>query len=636
MTLKKFLLFISLFYFQFIFSQDIEFNVFSIPDSLTQNANSVVRFDETNIELVSSKKMTITYKKAITILNKFGDGSSRLRINYDSSNKIKSLKAYVYNSFGVEIKDLKKKDFKDRSVADGFSLFNDGRYLYYNHVPIAYPYTIYYEYEIESSNTAFIPPWFLFDAYNQSIVHSNFTINFPDDIKIQKVEKNFDNFKIVSIKNLNSINYQVNGIKAVSYEQLSPSFYDIFPWVRMATNKFRLEGVDGTADNWQEFGKWMYDHLISSRMALPESTKLIVSQLVEGVDDPIERAKIIYKYVQNKTRYISVQVGIGGWMPMLASDVDRLNYGDCKALTNYTKSLMDAANVESYYTAVNADDPKLNMEKDVISVQGNHVILNLPTDTGDIWLECTSQIDPFGYQGTFTDDRDVLVITPDGGKIKHTGIYEDNNSYQKTLANYKLSSNGNLEGNVKISTSGIQYRKHFHLEKKPERDINMHYKSDYWPYINNLTIDSYTFSNNKDSIIFNEELKIKATDYSTFSGDRMLFILNAFNRVSSIPKRYRNRKLPLEIVRGFIDSDDFEIVLPDDFTIEAIPDNIKIENKFGSYQFSVEKLSDTKLKYARTFFLKKGIYPPSDYKSYRNFRKQIVKLDKTKIVLIKK
>jgi len=440
----------------------------------------------------------------------------------------------------------------------------------------------------------------------------------------------------VSIKNLNSINYQVNGIKAVSYEQLSPSFYDIFPWVRMATNKFRLEGVDGTADNWQEFGKWMYDHLISSRMALPESTKLIVSQLVEGVDDPIERAKIIYKYVQNKTRYISVQVGIGGWMPMLASDVDRLNYGDCKALTNYTKSLMDAANVESYYTAVNADDPKLNMEKDVISVQGNHVILNLPTDTGDIWLECTSQIDPFGYQGTFTDDRDVLVITPDGGKIKHTGIYEDNNSYQKTFANYKLSSNGNLEGNVKISTSGIQYRKHFHLEKKPERDINIHYKSDYWPYINNLTIDSYTFSNNKDSIIFNEELKIKATDYSTFSGDRMLFILNAFNRVSSIPKRYRNRKLPLEIVRGFIDSDDFEIVLPDDFTIEAIPGNIKIENKFGSYQFSIEKLSDTKLKYARTFFLKKGIYPPSDYKSYRNFRKQIVKLDKTKIVLIKK
>jgi len=636
MNIKKFLLFITLFYCQFISSQDIDFSVLSIPDSLTQNANSVVRFDKTNIDLASSKKMTITYKKAVTVLNKYGDDNSRLRISYDSSKKIKKIKAFIYNSFGTEIKDLKKKDFKDRSVADGFSLFNDGRYLYYNHVPITYPYTIYYEYEIESSNTAFIPRWFLFDNYNQSVEHSSFTINFPDEIKIQKAEKNFDNYKITLTENNNSINYEVTSIKAVSFEQLSPSFYDVFPWLRLATNKFHLEGVDGTAKNWQEFGKWMYDHLISSRMALPESTKLKVRQMVKGVDDPLERAKIIYKYVQDKTRYISVQVGIGGWMPMLAADVDRLNYGDCKALTNYTKSLMDVADVESYYTAVYADDPKLNMEKDVISVQGNHVILNLPTDTGDIWLECTSQTVPFGYQGTFTDDRDVLVITPDGGQIKHTGIYQDNNSYQKTVANYKLTPDGNLEGNVKISTSGIQYRKHFHLEKKPERDINIHYKSDYWPYINNLTIDNYTFSNNKDSIIFNENLKIKVIDYSTFSGDRMLFILNAFNRVSSVPKRYRNRKLPLEIVRGFIDNDAFVISIPEGFIIEAIPNDIKIENKFGSYQFSIEKLSDTKLKYSRTFFLKKGMYQPSDYKSYRNFRKKIVKLDKTKIVLIKK
>ena len=55
--------------------------------------------------------------------------------------------------------------------------------------------------------------------------------------------------------------------------------------------------------------------------------------------DPIEKAKIVYKYMQEKTRYISVQVGIGGFKPMLAKDVDRLGYGDCKALSNYTKAL---------------------------------------------------------------------------------------------------------------------------------------------------------------------------------------------------------------------------------------------------------------------------------------------------------
>ena len=96
----------------------------------------------------------------------------------------------------------------------------------------------------------------------------------------------------------------------------------------------------------------MYTSLIAHRGEIPETTKQKILTLVKGVNDPIEKARLIYDFVQKKTRYISVQVGIGGWMPMLANDVDRLSYGDCKALTNYTKSLLDIAGVESYYTAV--------------------------------------------------------------------------------------------------------------------------------------------------------------------------------------------------------------------------------------------------------------------------------------------
>ncbi len=371
-------------------------------------------------------------------------------------------------------------------------------------------------------------------------------------------------------------------------------------------------------------------------MEIPETTKLKIQELVKGIDDPIEKAKIVYEFVQNKTRYISVQVGIGGWMPMLASDVDRLSYGDCKALTNYTKSLMDAVGVESYYTLLYAGNNKRNINNDIVSVQGNHAFLHIPSKEKDYWLECTSQTVPFGYQGTFSDDRDVLVITPEGGKIKHTGIHNDKDSFQNTFANYKLNSDGSLEADIKITSGGIQYKDHFRLEKKSKRDIEKYYKSNYWSYINNIDISNYNFINNKDSIIFEEKVKIKATDYATFSGERMLFAVNTFNRVSHIPKRYRTRKLPLEISRGFIDNDEFIINLPEDYSIEAIPDNIKIENKFGLYQFSIEKITPTKLKYSRTFYIKKGLYPAKEYKNYRNFRKQIAKLDKTKIVLIKK
>jgi len=636
MKIQHLLFFILALNFQFLFSQDSYLSTITIPDSLKQNANSVVRLYNTDIQMLSSKQMIITYKKAITILNKLGDDEATLVVHYDKSNDIKKLKAYVFDAFGKEDKKISKKDFGDFSSNDGISLFNDGRLKHYKHVPTSYPYTFYYEYVIESSNTAFIPPWFLFDAFNQSVEQSTFRISFPNDIKLQKVEKNFENFIIKSSTGNNNISYEANGLKSISREQLSPSVYDILPWVRLATNKFRLEGVDGVANNWQEFGKWMHDHLIASRTSLPATTKAKVKQLVKGVEDPVDRAKIIYQYVQDKTRYISVQVGIGGWMPMLASDVDKLSYGDCKALTNYTKSLMDEAGVESYYTAVHADEPKLDMEKDVVSVQGNHVFLYLPTKEKDIWLECTSQKVPFGYQGTFTDDRDVLVITPEGGKIVHTGIYDINNNYQKTIASYKVSDDGSIEADVNINTGGIQYDDHYVLEGKSKKDIEKYYKNRYWSYINNLHITNYSFNNIKDSVVFKENVKIKATNYATFSGDRMLFVGNALNRFSSVPKRYRNRKLPLEITRSFIDTDSFSITIPENYTIEALPKSVIIENKFGKYVISIEKTSDNTLKYNRSLLLKKGVHPANDFKEYRNFRKVIAKNDKSKIVLIKK
>src|SRR3546814_20146460 len=61
-------------------------------------------------------------------------------------------------------------------------------------------------------------------------------------------------------------------------------------------------------------------------------------QLVSDADSDREKAARIYHYMQQKNRYVSIQVGIGGLQPMFAEEVDRLSYGDCKGLANYTRS----------------------------------------------------------------------------------------------------------------------------------------------------------------------------------------------------------------------------------------------------------------------------------------------------------
>ena len=96
----------------------------------------------------------------------------------------------------------------------------------------------------------------------------------------------------------------------------------------------------------------VFDKILSGTDELPEETKVKIKNLVGNEKDPIKKAKIVYKYVQEKSRYVSIQVGIGGWKPMLANDVDRLGYGDCKALIKLYKSFLNAVDVPSYYTII--------------------------------------------------------------------------------------------------------------------------------------------------------------------------------------------------------------------------------------------------------------------------------------------
>ncbi|REE83191.1 uncharacterized protein DUF3857 [Lutibacter oceani] len=623
-----------LFFNLFSYSQEYNFNVSEIPEALTKDANSIIRFENFSVEIQSQRQMTYSVDAAITIYNDLADEFADITIYYDKGTDVKSVKAYVYNENGKEIKKIKKSDLNDYSASGG-SLYSDNRVLYYNYIPVGYPYTIHYKYEVKTSNTAFIRSWFPVGTYKQSLQKSTYNIKYPSDIILRKDEKNFNNYVINKTEDARTLTYLIENIPAEDPEPYSPSINKFTPNVKFGVNKFNLEGIDGEANNWKEFGKWYYENLLKSTFDLPESTKKEIQTLTGITDNPIEKAKIVYNYVQDKVRYISIQVGVGGFKPMLASEVDKLSYGDCKALTNYTKTLLDAVGVTSNYTVIYGDTKKQDIEHEFLSVQGNHVILNLPTDSGDLWLECTSQKTPFADGGDFTDDRNALVITPEGGEIKHTRVYDDKENHQKIIGKYVLNNDGSIKANVNMVCSGTQFDNHIFYEGRTTKELDKLYK-EFWDNINNITIDAIDISNNKKEGRFEESVSFSASNYGLITGERMIFPINAFNVFESVPKRIRNRKFPIEISRGFYDVDEVEVELPTSYKIEAIAKNVEIDCEFGTYKLTVEKISDQTLKYKRELLFKNGYHSKEFYNSFRDFLKKIAKNDKSKMVLIKK
>lgn len=610
-----------------------------IPIELKEDANAVVRNSSIEITIEEVDKMIITKKEIVTVLNKLGNTDAQIIESYDNNTKITDLSAIIYDAFGNEIKKYKERDFLDVSAVDGGTLYSDSRVKYVDYVPISYPYTLVFESTYKTSTTGFIPWWSPVNGYYVSVEKSTYKINNPKGISWRKKESNFKGFKIEKQESETELSYVLTNQKAYEYENSALSSRDFLPKVIVSLNKFNLDGVNGEFTNWEEFGRWMHSSLIEGRDQVSEETKSKILELVNGIADSKEKAKIVYEYMQSKTRYISVQVGIGGWQPIPANVVDKVGYGDCKGLTNYTKALLEIVGIKSYFTLVYANE-KRNIDKEFSSFQGNHAILNIPntevSGDKDIWLECTSQTMPFGFLGDFTDDRDVLVVTPEGGFIKHTSIYKDDVNIQNSVSEIELTPSGDVVAKLKRISKGTQYNDKTYLVDLTEEELKKNYKSRTWSYNNNLEITSHKLNNDKGKIEFTEDLDIFIKSYASVNENEYLFRVNVFNTNDYVPKRYRNRALPLKITRGFKDVEDYTIKIPENYMLDFLPEPIELITKFGEYKVLYEKINETTLTYKRELLIKEGIYTKEDYKIYRDFRKEVAKIENSRIAITKK
>lgn len=319
---------------------------------------------------------------------------------------------------------------------------------------------------------------------------------------------------------------------------------------------------------------------------------------------------------------------------MKVADVHRLGYGDCKALTNYTKALLEAVGVPSYYCIIYGDRGKISLLEDFVSMQGNHATLAIPDGDKLRWVECTSQTSPFDFQANFTDDRLALVLKPEGGQLVRTNVYADKDNSQFSTAVFAILPDGQLSGTIEIKTRGTQYDARSVLEHKAVTARNDHYK-EYFAQINNLKLEKVEVRSDKLQPEFIEKIAMSAPGYATITGNRLMFAPNAFNQFANVPQRYRNRLSGFEIDRGFYDVDEFTITIPEGYALEAKPEDLELSDVYGKYQVEYKAVDARHILYKRSLLINQGSYPAADYEKFRKFREQIAKSDNAKCVLVK-
>lgn len=605
----------------------------SITEELKEDANSVVRHEEVFFKVKSTSEGTYHFKQIITILNK-DSKDNVLRVFYDKDSRVTAIKATLFNAFGQKVRKIKPSEVKDYSAIQDFSIYQDDRFKDLEVKHSSFPYTIEFEYEMSLKGMSFISfkDWYI-QGLSQSVEYGTYQLEIPKDQEFHYEAMNFEGEPTIKEEKGKMLyQWEVKNLLAKKMVPLGPKIFDVLPVLWLAPDEFRIGQYKGTMRDWTDFGHFM-NQLIDGRDELPSELISELKTLVADASTRKEKIDRLYRYLQMNMRYVSVQLGIGGWQPFEASYVSDKKYGDCKALSNFMYAMLKAVGIESYPVLITRGDLNYEITEEFTNVRFNHMVLHVPEE--DYWLECTSTDLPPNYLGSDNINRNVLLITPEGGKVVKTPNLATESNQKNHKVVILVKPNGTAEAAVEIFTSGASHETYRWIENhysEEEQEKWLIKNSD----LSSFTIQEFTIESDKAKPEAQVRYNLQIPRYGAKAGKRLFVPLNAFNNWGYIPINVEDRAENVFINAGFWNRDEIILDIPEGFQIESVPvEEKRIESCIGYYDVKVFKRGK-QLVMNREFKMEAGEFPAKEYDEIRQFFKEVSKLDAMKVVLVEK
>ncbi|MBA4054721.1 MAG: hypothetical protein C0490_08425, partial [Marivirga sp.] len=537
---------------------------------------------------------------------------------------------------GNQIKKLKQSEITDQSSISGYTLYDDSRIKHADLSQSTYPYTVEYEYVVVTKYLYSIPGFELYDDDEISTQKSSYSLLYPVELKprykLFKIQE--PEVRLLADKQ-ESLTWTFENIKPNKFEKFGPGSDKVVPNIKAAPVDFEYAGYVGSMKTWEDYGKWNI-LLNKGRDVLPEETIRKIKGLTQNMKSTEEKVKAVYEYLQNKTRYVNISENIGGVQPFEAAVVDQNGYGDCKALSNYMVSMLKAIGINGYYTRIMAGEYATDIDASFPSHQTNHIIVAVPNNKDTLWMECTSQTDPFGYLGTFTGDRKGLMITENGGKLVHTIRYKADQNLQSRSADVFVEKTGDATAKVKTVYSGLQYQNsHLNFYLNNQYDDQKKWLQENIA-IPSFDIVKFQMSEKKDKIpSATVSVDLSLRRFATVSGKRIFLTPNLMNRSTYIPEKLEARKTNVLMRSAYKHIDTIRYHLPEGIYPEFMPQPVKLKSRFGEYEAGFT-LDQDNLIYIRRIRMNKGEFPPESYNELIEFYRNLNKADNTKMVFLSK
>lgn len=591
--------------------------------------HAVVVCDEETFTMQSVAAGTLQVKRVVTVNDEHGLGEATFSVLTNQSEALSAFKGTLDLPGGKSLK-IKKSDLQ--TVAIGSGLAEDGYLTGY--VPSGrYPFTVTYEYSVQHRNGfAVFPAYSPVRTEKTRLQHGSYTLVVPAGTRVNYHATGFD----APRTNATTFVWTLDDYAGFTEEHLMPDVRAVVPHVQASPEEFMYDGFSGQQYSWEALGYWL-NELLAGTDDLPTERIDEIAALTADCKTNLEKVKIVYDYLCNKTRYVSIQYGIGGFRPFPCSSVDKTGYGDCKALSNYFRCLLQAAGVESVYTVLNTR--QAHPYPGYCSIgQHDHVMVAVPLkETGDTLLvECTHRL-PLGYRPGHVAGHDILLVTPHGGRMTAVPGYADSLRRTDIRAAVQLREDGSAhvtvtdEYHLDLVESWLEFRNWDADKQKNRLTAGIGFQ----PQDLAVTSVEDNFNSYDGEASWCPVLKIgyemDSRTFSRVTGTRLFIPVNLFAKRLYIQRS--DRINPLQNKEGHCSHDVVTYQLPAGYKVESIPQPVRLDEGWGSFTSDIT-IGDGTVTVDQFLHLKAFDADRSRYPDYRSFARTLNKAFDASIVLV--
>ena len=599
-----------------------------------EGLNEYVISDVRHFTILNAKESRMERKYQAMILNEYAEDLNKIVLYYSKFSKIVSLKVSVSGMDGKVIKRYSLKDCRDMTE-DWSAVASESRVKYLDIVQSHYPYILNVEYRVYDKGSMVYPTWAPVGDEKQGIKSSTFIVSDPQNVGFRYRNGNVAEPKKEPEGTGSRYTWEVHDVRPVVSEPFAGKLEDVLPVVYLAPVNFEMGGYKGNMESWENYGKWIYQ-LCSGRDDLKPEQLAEIKKECDALPSVRDKVRAVYHYVQRNTRYVSVQLGIGGWQPFAASHVHQNKFGDCKALAFYTCALLKAVGVPSFYTLIRAGSHVDEIPEDFPTARFNHVIVTVPVERDTIWLECTSQTSPMGYMGTFTSDRNCLLIGENGGRLMRTRKYGEADNLQKTEVDVRLHASGDADLELKRVFTGLEIENYGFLNLLRQSESDKRKWIQDHADCGNLELAGYTIQPLSGDEVPRTGYDVRGLlrGFASASTGRLFLTPCRFSNIFDIKLTAKERKSPIVVRYPYTQEDSILISMPEGYRVEGRIFPVSLTTPYGSYNMKVSE-EGGKLRIKRSFCLKAGTFPKTDYDKFKDFITKVQLADRSRLVLVK-